>query len=88
MQNPKHTNARYDLDMSGTLNSNEELYQLTTNLTVKLTVKSRIQNKDIPAVSEMNVKIDKVGLDDHHSWTLKEFQQWYLNEILPDLCPA
>merc|ERR1711918_312785 len=66
---------RYDLDESGTLNTNEELQQLTTNLSFKLR---------LPLTGE---EIDRIvssagELSGENAWTLDQFRQWFKDEFV------
>jgi hypothetical protein len=66
---------RYDLDESGTLNSNEELQQLSTNLSFKLR---------LPLTGE---EIDEIvasagHLDNDNCWDLEEFKEWFKDKFV------
>jgi len=66
---------RYDLDESGTLNTNEELQQLATNLSFKLR---------LPLTGE---EIDRIvssagELSSENAWTLDQFRQWFKDEFV------
>jgi hypothetical protein len=66
---------RYDLDESGTINSNEELQQLTTNLAFKL----RLGLTGI----EIDETVGSVGnLDDSNGMTLDVFAEWFKDSFL------
>jgi hypothetical protein len=66
---------RYDLDESGTLNDNEELQQLCTNLCFKLEL--QLAGEEIDAV------VESAGdLDDENSWNVEEFCEWFEERFL------
>jgi len=66
--------ARYDLDGSETLNSNEELEQLTYNLAFKL--KLGIETDSMDKI------LGTVELSNDNAWNLAEFQDWFLAKIM------
>lgn len=66
---------RYDLDESGTLNSNEELKQLATNLSFKLRL--TLTGDEIDAIVEA-----AGNLSDENEWTVDEFGEWYKDNFL------
>jgi len=66
---------RYDLDESGTINSNEELQQLTTNLAFKLRLGL--------TGTEIDETVGGVGtLDDSNGQTLNVFTEWFKDHFL------
>lgn len=66
---------RYDLDESGTINSNEELQQLTTNLAFKLRLGL--------TGTEIDETVGGVGtLDDSNGQTLDVFTEWFKDNFL------
>lgn len=66
---------RYDLDESGTINSNEELQQLTTNLAFKLRLGL--------TGTEIDETVGNVGtLDDSNGMTLDVFTEWFKEHFL------
>lgn len=76
--------ARYDLDNSGTLNSNEELLQLTTNLCFKISMSagSISEKKLANLTNSVQDKADSVHLDDSSFWNQAEYRQWFLDEFI------
>ena len=69
---------RYDLDESGTLDS-EELSQLATNLSFKLR---------LPLTGEeIDVLVNSVGvLENDDAWDLHDFTQWFKAKFLQSHC--
>jgi len=66
---------RYDLDESGTINSNEELQQLTTNLAFKLKLGL--------TGNEIDETVGSVGdLNDENGMTLEVFTLWFKEHFL------
>merc|ERR1711975_115498 len=66
---------RYDLDESGTLNSNEELKQLSTNLSFKLRLTL--------TGDEIDTIVEAAGeLNDENEWKVDEFGEWYKDSFL------
>ena len=73
----------YDLDCSGTLNSNEEMDQLTTNITVKLT--TRYPNMSLPSLHTIDATLATLDpISDTNAWTLEKFQEWYIREFVAE----
>jgi hypothetical protein len=66
---------RYDLDESGTLNSNEELKQLSTNLSFKLRL--TLTGNEIDALVHSGGE-----LDHENEWQVEEFGEWYKETFL------
>merc|ERR1712070_516743 len=66
---------RYDLDESGTLNGNDELQQLCTNLCFRL---------QLPlAGDEIDAIVDSAGeLSDDNEWDVDEFCEWFEERFL------
>jgi len=61
---------RYDLDESGTINSNEELRQLSTNLSFKLRLTLR--------GDEIDSLVKSAGeLDYENEWQVEDFGEWF-----------
>lgn len=61
---------RYDLDESGTINSNEELRQLSTNLSFKLRLSLR--------GDEIDSLVKSAGeLDYDNEWQVEDFGEWF-----------
>jgi len=61
---------RYDLDESGTINSNEELRQLSTNLSFKLRLTLR--------GDEIDSLVKSAGeLDYDNEWQVEDFGEWF-----------
>lgn len=67
--------TRYDLDGSGTINSNEELKQLCTNLVVKLELDMDVQTIDS--------YVNKAGDMTKECWEFKAFRDWYIENFKP-----
>ena len=66
---------RYDLDESGTLNDNEELQQLCTNLCFKLQLEL--------AGDEIDAVVGCAGnLNDDNAWDVEEFCEWFSERFL------
>jgi hypothetical protein len=66
---------RYDLDESGTLNSNEELQQLSTNLSFKLRLP--LTGEEIDEI------VDSAGqLSDVNSWAIDTFRVWFKDNFV------
>lgn len=66
---------RYDLDESSTLNTNEELKQLSTNLSFKLRL--TLTGDEIDAI------VKTAGdLDEENEWLVEEFGEWYKDSFL------
>merc|ERR1712146_180592 len=66
---------RYDLDESGTLNSNEELQQLSTNLSFKLRLP--LTGEEIDEI------VDSAGqLSDMNSWAIDTFRVWFKDNFV------
>jgi hypothetical protein len=69
--------TRYDLDDSGTLNSNNELEQMTMNLVFKMPPGIR------PLLTSLKEAINQVApLSDDNAWNLDDFRAWFIKEIL------
>jgi len=64
--------TRYDLDGSGTINSNDELKQLCTNLVVKLEL-----DMDVSTIDE---KVHGAGDMSKLEWTFETFKEWFVSE--------
>jgi hypothetical protein len=66
---------RYDLDESGTLNSNEELQQLSTNLSFKLRLP--LTGEEIDDI------VESAGqLSDSNSWAINTFRVWFKDNFV------
>jgi hypothetical protein len=66
---------RYDLDESGTINSNEELRQLSTNLSFKLRLTLR--------GDEIDSLVKSAGeLDYDNEWQVEDFGEWFKTTFL------
>jgi hypothetical protein len=66
---------RYDLDESGSLNSNEELQQLATNLSFKLRL--TLTGDEIDAI------VESAGeLSNDNEWAVADFGEWYKDRFL------
>jgi len=66
---------RYDLDESGTLNSVEELQQLSTNLSFKLRLP--LTGEEIDAI------VASAGeLSDGDAWDLNQFSEWFKRKFV------
>ena len=61
---------QYDLDGSGTLNTNNELYMLTLNMITKLgwLVKKQVIEEKLASVGQ---------LDDNNAWGQQQFMEWF-----------
>ena len=69
------------LDLSGTLNSNLELEQLTINLTFNL--RKLYPDQKFPLRHEINALIaDMDPLDDGNAWSVDDFKAWYIGTVL------
>lgn len=68
--------TRYDLDGSGTINSNEELKQLCTNLVVKLEL-----DMDVKTIDEY---VTKAGNMESLCWAFDAFQEWFVKQFEPN----
>jgi len=66
---------RYDLDESGTMNQNEELKQLCTNLSFKL--KLTLTGDEIDAIVASAGELSK-----ENEWQLDEFSDWFQGAFL------
>jgi len=76
--------ARYDFDRSGTLNSNNELSQLTTNLIFQLCREGQMRvSSDI--ASQIESKMPKEELTDDNAWSPAQFAEWFRTTLLPSL---
>lgn len=66
---------RYDLDESGTLNTSEELQQLSTNLSFKLR---------LPLTGdEIDMLVNSAGtLEDECAWDLHDFTEWFKDKFV------
>jgi len=64
--------VRYDLDGSGTFNSNAELKQLCTNLAVKLEL-----DMDVQAIDQM---VNRAGDMEELCWDFKTFKKWFVSK--------
>jgi len=76
--------ARYDLDSSGFLNSQEELACLTTNLVFN-TWEQHGASGGIAhesRLSQIQEKIASVELTDQNAWDVGQFTEWFDKEIL------
>jgi len=69
--------TRYDLDGSGTINSNEELKQLCTNLVVKLEL-----DMDVKTIDEY---VTKAGNMATLCWDFELFKVWFVKEFEPNV---
>lgn len=74
---------RYDLDGSGTINSRQEMLQLTINALVKLGVPVG----DINAVTDIvDNTVNELTKDGQGiSWSIEEYQEWYHDQLIPTL---
>jgi len=71
---------RYDLDSSGTLNTQVEFQQVLTNLLVKLEITMRPE--------ELEELVQKAFAEDD-PWSLERFSTWFTTEVLVALkCPG
>jgi len=72
--------ARYDLDKSGTINSGDEMMQLTTNLCIKLSV-------TIPFDEVNKLVIDSSAYQqlEHRPLDYEEYAKWFLSTFIPEL---
>lgn len=68
--------TRYDLDGSGTINSNEELKQLCTNLVVKLELDMDVQTIDNHVTGAGNMAT--------LCWEFEAFKVWFMAEFKPN----
>jgi len=68
-----HNYARFDLDGSGSLNSREELLQLTTTLACQLQLRVK------PA--EIVEKVNRVLIDDSNVWDSQVFDAWFRVQV-------
>jgi len=64
--------TRYDLDGSGTINSNDELKQLCTNLVVKLELDMDVQTID--------KKVNGAGDMEKLCWNFQTFKKWFVSK--------
>merc|ERR1712086_623562 len=64
--------TRYDLDGSGTINSNDELKQLCTNLVVKLELDMDVQTID--------KKVNGAGNMEELCWDFQTFKKWFVSK--------
>lgn len=64
--------TRYDLDGSGTINSNDELKQLCTNLVVKLELDMDVQTID--------KKVNGAGNMEELCWDFQTFKRWFVSK--------
>ena len=68
---------RYDLDLSGTINSHDELQQLCTNLCVRL---------ELPyGVDHIDGKVNTAGDMAELQWTVSQFAEWFGEEFKVNL---
>eukprot|EP00656_Telonema_subtile_P044254 TRINITY_DN5053_c0_g1_i1.p1 TRINITY_DN5053_c0_g1~~TRINITY_DN5053_c0_g1_i1.p1 ORF type:complete len:296 (-),score=96.72 TRINITY_DN5053_c0_g1_i1:216-1103(-) len=67
--------TRYDLDGSSTINSNDELKQLCTNLVVKLEL-----DMDVKTIDEY---VTKAGDMAQLEWKFETFKEWFRKEYKP-----
>merc|ERR1711959_22916 len=67
--------TRYDLDGSGTINSNDELKQLCTNLVVKLEL-----DMDVGTIDKY---VTGAGDMEKHQWNFDQFKDWFLKQFEP-----
>jgi len=73
--------ARYDLDQSGTLNTSEELEQLTIRLGFAL-VSEGIITQDKLGRTEINAVLAEVEpLSDENAWTVTQFEAWFRRAV-------
>jgi hypothetical protein len=70
---------RYDIDESHTLNSDEELQQLSLNLTAKLDL--GLTPAKLEAIVNIELQ-DRGSLSDVNSWATSSFKEWYINNIV------
>ena len=70
--------ARYDLDESGTLNTNEEFDSLTRNLIFKLK-----ERQPEPMITDDELRrrtYEEVGeITDGNAWTPEAYAKWFFN---------
>merc|ERR1711967_69069 len=64
--------TRYDLDGSGTINSNDELKQLCTNLVVKLEL-----DMDVATIDQ---KVNGAGNMEELCWDFETFKRWFVSK--------
>merc|ERR1711865_1090836 len=64
--------TRFDLDGSGTINSNDELKQLCTNLVVKLELDMDVQTID--------KKVNGAGNMEELCWDFQTFKKWFVSK--------
>lgn len=73
--------SRYDLDGSGTLNSQEEFYKVTLNLLMsqlKRRKPPRMTGKTITvAIEALLTENEWVDFDDNHAYGLQQFRNWF-----------
>jgi len=75
---------RYDLDGSNTLNTNDELHQLTIQLVYALKTNKRldqIRNAEDPMVN-ITEEIGRLELNDDNAWDLPKFEAWFRGTVL------
>jgi hypothetical protein len=74
---------RYDFDQSGTINSTQELKDLTTNTVFKLGLQIDTDDLDVATMkaTAMYGDLDNDGIADQSEipldWTLNEFNAWF-----------
>ena len=79
--------SRYDFDQSGTLNSSDELQQLSFNLAFQLSQDPH--NVTTPDVSVIETECDNCGeLNDDNAWNIGEFTHWFAFKILKNKLPG
>ena len=77
---------RYDLDGSGTINSSEELQQLTMAFAMKM--QQQFPAINCPPLHEIDAHLAAIEpLSGDNEWTLEMFQEWCLVSILQDDLP-
>ena len=68
------------MDASGTLNTADELKQLTTNVLFKLSHQD--PNRKIYSPDEVKEKLDSIGeLDDSNAWSPQVYIEWFHREF-------
>jgi chromosome segregation ATPase len=75
---------RYDLDLSGTMNTTNELKQLTVNLIVNLQVETTVDKIETGVKNAGDMEELQWGIDEFKQWFLKEFEfssKTYLDEL-------
>jgi len=74
--------ARYDIDGSGTLNTDDELYQLLVNLCYKVTCVSTAAGNLTHMTELVQQKSESVSLGDDNVWSVETFRAWFYDELI------